>query len=301
VVERRNSRRDLAGGLHTEGMEVKVLRDAQLFAELALPWMATDPYSTNVIGAHLATTCAGKQPVRGDGIWVAVLEGGEVAGVAMHTPLHNLFLPRLKSGIPSQIALALARSGRTLPGVTGEVGSVDEFTRTWARQTGIVSHLSHALRMYRLDDVSPPRNVQGQPRRAGRGDRALLMQWFTQFHAEAVPDGPADDVAELVERRLAHYETWLWCVDDTPVSLAGCSRPASGLARVGPVYTPSEHRRRGYGAAVTAHATQAALDSGAAQVVLYTDLANQTSNAIYQSIGYIPDHDAEERSFVQGM
>jgi hypothetical protein len=46
--------------------------------------------------------------------------------------------------------------------------------------------------------------------------------------------------------------------------------------------------------------TQAALDAGAVQVVLYADLANPTSNAIYQNIGYLPDHDAEERSFVQG-
>jgi len=32
--------------------------------------------------------------------------------------------------------------------------------------------------------------------------------------------------------------------------------------------------------------------------VLYTDLANPTSNAIYQAIGYQVDHDAEERRFV---
>jgi predicted GNAT family acetyltransferase len=55
------------------------------------------------------------------------------------------------------------------------------------------------------------------------------------------------------------------------------------------------------GGAGPAHATQAALDAGAAQVVLYTDLANPTSNAIYQSIGYLPDHDAVERSFVRGI
>ena len=155
-----------------------MLRDAQRFAELASPWMATDPYSTNVIGVHLATTCAAKQPQPGDGIWVAVFEGGEVAGVAMHTPPHNLFLPRLKSGLPSQIAVALARSGRALPGLTGEVGSVDEFARTWARQTGIVSHFSHAMRMYRLGSVSGPQSVQGQPRQAGRGDRAAHAMAF---------------------------------------------------------------------------------------------------------------------------
>jgi predicted GNAT family acetyltransferase len=218
----------------------------------------------------------------------------------MHTPPHNLFLPRLKSGIPSQIAEALARSNRTLPGVTGEVASVGEFVRTWARLTGIVSRLSYAMRLYRLEAVTPPQNVQGQPRRAGPGDRALLMEWLSEFHAEAVPDNPAEDVAVVVERRLAHGATWLWCVDGAPVSMAGCSHPAAGLARVGPVYTAVEHRRHGYGAAVTAHATQSALDAGAAQAALYADLANPTSNSIYLSIGYLPDHDAEERSFVQG-
>jgi predicted GNAT family acetyltransferase len=39
------------------------------------------------------------------------------------------------------------------------------------------------------------------------------------------------------------------------------------------------------------------LDAGSDHVVLYTDVANPTSNAIYQEIGYFPEHDAEERSF----
>ena len=277
-----------------------VLRDAERFADLAGPWMAADPYSTNVIGARLAIACAGDQPRGEDDIWVAVFEGSEIAGVAMHTPPHNLFLPRLKSGIAAGIADALATNRRTFPGVTGEVATVDEFLRTWAGRTGIVSRLNYAMRMYRLDAVIAPQSVPGQPRPAGLRDRALLMEWLAEFHVEATPDNPAEDVAVVVERRLAHSETWLWCVDGTPVSLAGCTQAVAGLARIGPVYTPLGHRRQGYGAAVSAHATQAALDAGAVQVVLYADLANPTSNAIYQNIGYLPDHDAEERSFVQG-
>ena len=39
-------------------------------------------------------------------------------------------------------------------------------------------------------------------------------------------------------------------------------------------------------------------EAGAEQVVLYTDLANRTSNKIYQAIGYLPDHDFEEHSFI---
>jgi len=63
---------------------------------------------------------------------------------------------------------------------------------------------------------------------------------------------------------------------------------AGRAVRVGPVYTPPRHRRRGYGAAVTAAVTRAALDAGEAAVVLFTDLANPTSNSVYQRLGYRP-------------
>jgi predicted GNAT family acetyltransferase len=81
------------------------------------------------------------------------------------------------------------------------------------------------------------------------------------------------------------------------MAVAGVSPAAAGVARVGPVYTPPAARGRGYGSAVTATASQAAIDAGASHVVLYTDLSNPTSNAIYQAIGYRPDHDADEVAF----
>jgi predicted GNAT family acetyltransferase len=42
---------------------------------------------------------------------------------------------------------------------------------------------------------------------------------------------------------------------------------------------------------VTAALTQEALDAGAREVVLFTDLANPTSNGVYQRIGYRPVDD----------
>jgi hypothetical protein len=44
-------------------------------------------------------------------------------------------------------------------------------------------------------------------------------------------------------------------------------------------------------------AVVAALAAGAGHVVLYADLANPTSNSIYQAIGYRFNHDAESRLF----
>jgi predicted GNAT family acetyltransferase len=62
----------------------------------------------------------------------------------------------------------------------------------------------------------------------------------------------------------------------------------AGMVRIAPVYTPPQHRFQGYGAAVTAAVSQAAVDAGAKDVVVFTDLANPGSNAIHQRIGYQP-------------
>lgn len=136
----------------------------------------------------------------------------------------------------------------------------------------------------------------GMARLAGIGDRDLLVRWMVCF-AEDVGFGEGGDEAQFVDDRLSYGGLRLWERAGEPVSFAGVSRPGAGIVRVGPVYTPSEHRRHGYGTAVTAALTQATLDAGAAGVVLFTDLANPTSNAIYQTIGYEPVEDRVVLSF----
>ena len=78
----------------------------------------------------------------------------------------------------------------------------------------------------------------------------------------------------------------VWEVDGEPVSCAGFGSETPNGVRIGPVYTPPERRRRGYGSALTAHLTQQLLDGGRTFCFLYTDLANPTSNGIYRAVGY---------------
>ena len=60
----------------------------------------------------------------------------------------------------------------------------------------------------------------------------------------------------------------------------------AGMVRVGSVFTPVALRRRGYAAALVAEISRSARACGVADVVLFTDLTNPTSNAIYQQIGF---------------
>jgi predicted GNAT family acetyltransferase len=152
--------------------------------------------------------------------------------------------------------------------------------------------------MYVLGELRSPLGVPGEARPARNADAELVTHWVSAFHEEAAPSRPSDDWPTWARRRIVQGDVWMWIDDGEPVSMAAKSAPAAGVSRVGPVYTPPDRRRRGSGTAVTAATSRAAIDGGAGYVVLYTDLANPVSNSIYQAIGFVPDHDAEERDFV---
>lgn len=79
--------------------------------------------------------------------------------------------------------------------------------------------------------------------------------------------------------------------------MVGINRPVAGAVRVGPVYTPPALRGRGYAGTAVAEASRRALAGGARSCMLYTDLANPTSNKIYAEVGYRRAGDWEEHDF----
>ena len=147
------------------------------------------------------------------------------------------------------------------------------------------------MRLHRLDTlVAPDPLPPGSAVVAGPQHRDLLVAWYAAFGAEI--EEPPRDHGPTVEDRLSHAGFALWMVDGEAVSLAGTTRAVAGAARVAPVYTPPEHRGRGYAAGVTAAVTRAALATGVEEVLLYTDLANPTSNRLYARLGYRPLEDS---------
>jgi predicted GNAT family acetyltransferase len=280
-------------------MRARFHETAQHFLLAADRFLRSEPLSTNVVAVVAARIAAGAQPPRYDHLWATVEDSdGRVLGAAMHTPPHALLVSRMPVEAAAVLAGALADARRALPGVNGAVSTTGPFADAWNARTGQVSTVLTAMRLYRLGQLVRPSGVPGRPAAAAEpADIALVAEWLGAFHDEAQPHAPVDDWRASAERRVVAGEVYVWHDWGTPVAVAAVSAPAVGVARVGPVYTPPGQRRRGYGTAVTAEATAAALAAGAEHVVLYTDLANPTSNSIYQAIGYRPDHDAEERSF----
>ena len=90
----------------------------------------------------------------------------------------------------------------------------------------------------------------------------------------------------------------LWLDGDT-VSLTAFGGATPNGIRLGPVYTPPDKRGRGYASALVADVTASLLAGGRRFCFLFTDLANPTSNSIYQQVGYRPVTDVDLWRFAE--
>ena len=213
----------------------------------------------------------------------------------MQTPPFNLVLSEIDD--PAAIAcLADDLADRDLPGALGPVEHVRAFVEARTARGGAARSPPH-LRA----DLPPDRGaltdaVGARPAPGGRtgGSRRSSLDWIGAFHREALEPVTPSELAALTDRWLGGRGRTLYLWEDGEVvSLAGIGSPTPNGLRIGPVYTPPERRRHGYASALVAAMSQAALDAGRRFCFLFTDLANPTSNHVYQSIGYEPVRDVD--------
>ena len=274
-------------------MDVVRLDDAAAFLTEAEPLLLADEERHNLILGIAGTIrdTPDLYPLRS--LWL-VRDAGEVVAAALRTPPYNLILARPRSA-PALAALAEALAGEDLPGVTGTEPEVEEFAGFWSRNSGVAGRVNMRQGVYALEQVEPLPAVPGSARVATADDRALALRWWVAFGEEVLHEGgPGRERAEAsVDHKLssANSGLLLWEDGGEPVSLAGWGGPTPNGIRIGPVYTPPELRGHGYATALTAELSQRLLDGrlyegGRRFCFLYTDLANPTSNAIYERIGY---------------
>lgn len=231
-----------------------------------------------------------------------VENNGEIVAVAMRTPPHNLLLSNMADESPLEvIARDVYATYSDLSGTVGLKAITRAFARIWKTITGQNYRVNIEERLYGLQRVIPIGRVSGEYRPAVEADREILVQWFIDFSTEALDGMNREDAERQVDMRLTSDPALrglrVWCDDGQLVSFAGYGGPTPNGIRIGPVYTPTELRGRGYATACVAALSQELLDAGRKFVFLFTDLSNPTSNHIYQNIGYEPICDVDEYRF----
>ena len=234
--------------------------------------------------------------------FAVVRDDDTITAAAMRTPPHNLILTAGSdpAALPLIIDDVLHAMPET-PGLSGPKKLAASASELWHARTGSGARVVMAKRIYQLTRVIPPRSVPGDARIARDADRKTIVPWFRAFVAEALP--PADhptsvqDAEDTASYWIGGGGLWVWVDAGGLVAMAGASGRTPNGIRVGAVYTPPDKRRRGYASSLVAALSQAQLDSGRRFCFLYTDLANPTSNKIYQDIGYEPVCDVDEYRF----
>lgn len=276
--------------------------DPAEFLEVAGEHLAASPVlntvlATVTIRAARRSDDGGQRPAHPQW-WVTALDGDAVVGVAMRTAPFRPY-PLYVLPMPDEAAVLLGRAvverGEVVP-ANGALPAARLVSDEIARLSGGTAAVTEHMRLFECREVVAPAAPPGRLRLATPDDADLCLAWYQAFEAAASEQagrphrlgGGEHFDAEFVAGRIEDRSIHLW---ETPagdvVHLTAAGIPAFGVSRVGPVYTPTEHRGAGYASAAVAEVTSQILGSGN-RACLFTDQANPTSNRIYQAIGYEP-------------
>ncbi|HEX2893911.1 MAG TPA: GNAT family N-acetyltransferase [Marmoricola sp.] len=274
------------------------------FLEAAHDLLAAEPVEATVVATVSARLLqerrSGRPAPAGFPVWWVVERdaAGRVVGAGMRTaPFvpHPVYLMRMRGATAQHLAHRLHARGELVGGVNGSLPAVEDVAAETARLQGRRHRVQEHTRLFVLGELQQPPAPLGRARLARPEEADQAIAWYSAFGRDAAVQAgraephpmEAEDRALLL-RRIEEGTVWVWEDESgAPVHLTGASRPMFGVSRIGPVYTPAEHRGRGYAGATVAAVSRALQDQGA-RVCLFTDQANPVSNALYERLGFRP-------------
>lgn len=274
-------------------LKVTTHQTAARFLAHAEPWLLERESLHNLVLslAYARAMRGGEDP---GAFWATVETDDGVAGAAVLTPPHKLLVTHMPPGAGAVLVTALADHGVSVPSVLGPEEVASEVAGAWVSAHGGLWARGIRHGVYEADRVVHPPAPAGELRTAHLGDTDVCVGWAHGFARDTGMPFPSPRAA--VGRWIERASLFVWEADGAPASMAVAQGRTKAGARIGYVYTPPEHRGRGYASASVATLTQRLLDSVCDFVVLYTDLANATSNDIYRRIGY--DQIGEVEDFI---
>jgi hypothetical protein len=260
---------------------------AESFLRRAGPWLLQAEAENNLFLA-IADAIAANSNAPAHPPYLATIEWkGEIVACALRVPPHKLLVTRCPAEAVALLVEDIASLDRALPAVLGTETVASQFAQLWTQRTAQVARAGKRQRIHEIRQVSPGiPQPPGNFRPALESDLELAIAWARAFRKEEDVWEPTDP-AQIARDCLSQNGLFLW-ENGEPVSIAACRGKTPNGIRINLVYTPPQHRRRGYASACVAALTRQLLQQGNQVCFLFTDLANPVSNSIYRRIGYQP-------------
>jgi predicted GNAT family acetyltransferase len=266
------------------------------YSDAVSAFLEADPCARNVLLSIMHTLRATPDAFGAQVSFWWIADGDAVVGAASWTPPWHLLVSSLPAAAGPELARAVSARAESLGLRLNGVNGPAEAAHTVAGATG---HTISRDRPMLLNELEHPAEVpipSGSRRGATPADVQLLVPWLDAFSAEV--EIYAGDSTRTANRRVRDNQFELWVEADRPVCVVGHHSPVGRVVRIGPVYTPPEHRGRGYARRLTYEVSVAALSRpGVDRCMLFTDADNPVSNSIYRQAGYVPRGEHVEIEF----
>ncbi|MGE1125766.1 GNAT family N-acetyltransferase [Bacillus wiedmannii] len=185
-----------------------------------------------------------------------------------------------------ELAKKLTRVYSNVPGLIGNKKIVQKLAEEIAVLENKKTNVVMEQGVYALQQIKKKWNEDGAFREIGSDELPLIEQWIYQFCEDVRLPTTKEEAKQTAHTLITNRRLFGLEVDGKLVSVAAKTRPTTNNITVNFVYTPKEARKKGYASSCVAALSQRMLDEGYKSTTLYTDLANPTSNKIYQEIGY---------------
>lgn len=275
--------------------------NAETFLQLAKEFLFKDPVKNGLL-LSIAQKVAVNVSVYGTkkpSFLILQSKEHRVLGVALRTPPYPWSVSEMEQEVSDCLISFWNSHKLSVPGFTGPKATIQRLTKAQEKCFGVVGQVRMNLRLYSLQKVLIQSDGKGTLRLCEESDLEQVHKWAKAFAVDAhLPEGPPTEKQTL--DRIKGKLVFLWEVEgQSKCMIAYSSESIGGVVRIGPVYTPKAFRKNGCGTNATAALSQHLLNAGSEYCSLFTDLANPTSNKIYQNIGYRPVTDFLQMSFEQ--
>ena len=216
-------------------------------------------------------------------------DNSEILLISICTKPFNLLLSKpsgtFEDGSVDFLANELKRINFIPPGVIAEKELAQLFSEAYCSNI-INTNMHMTMTIMKLDKLSEYKKAPGFCRVLTEKDLSFTPDWERAFSVDCqVPVFSLDEYRKRIETRLGRNIHYIW-EDDGPVAQAVWGRNTPNSAAVSWVYTPPEHRGKGYATSVVAELSNSILKSGKTSCCLFADASNPVSQGVYRKLGY---------------
>jgi predicted GNAT family acetyltransferase len=218
---------------------------------------------------------------------------GEIDGVIAHYWNGNVMVQAPTDSILSDL-VELFHDTATRP-IVGVQGATDQSVAVTSglglADAGYATNQEEGLYALELDDLRQPDDtgwLNYVMVSASEVDGTTLTRWLKAYQIEALGYDDTEELDKIVksrvERTMDSSDNRILLVDDQPVCLCGINARLPDVVQIGPVWTPPEHRNRGYARTLVAWSLRQEQSQGVNNSILFTD--NPAAAKAYEAIGF---------------